>query len=161
MARFILTDKHYLNVPGTKWEQKETSQQTGKQVRVEYQVGLYLDPKDPADWNYPQQQQIIVSTKRSDEYPSDIVFSGPPTQDMTALDDEGRKMIAAIGPKRDPFAELPNTVGLTNSEKILALLESKLSSAQAIPAPDDRVAKLEAEIAELKKLIKAPPKVVA
>lgn len=156
MARFILKDKHYLSVPGTIWEQKETSQQTGKQIRHDYKVGLYLDPDQPSDWNYPHQRQIIVATERSNQYPADIVFVGPPTYDMEPLDKEAEEMIANLGKKKDPFAELPNTVGETFSERMLNLLEARLSQAQAANPPaqnEDRVSALEKKIEELTALL--------
>ncbi|HSW91829.1 MAG TPA: hypothetical protein VLG09_04240 [Candidatus Saccharimonadales bacterium] len=157
MARFALKDKHYLNVPGTIWEQKETNQQTGKQHRMDYPVGLYLDPSDPSDWNYPMTRQIVVTTKRSNQYPGDILFVGPPTFDMEPLDEEAEAMIAELGKKRDPFSELPATVGETFSERMLKLLEERLTTAQIV-APSgesDRISTLEAKIEELTKLLSA------
>ena len=60
--RWKLTEPHYLNVPETTWEQKETDRMTGKQVRKAYPVPLYLNPKEESDWNY---QSIDSSMERA------------------------------------------------------------------------------------------------
>lgn len=112
MARWRLTAAHYLKVPGTEWEQKETDQQTGKQGRKVYPVPLYLDPNNAADCNYPG--EIIVSNKHSAAHPKDIVFSGPPTPDMEPIDDEAIKITEPLKRKWEtthPIEALPTTVG--------------------------------------------------
>lgn len=86
MARWRLLGKHYLNVPGTEWEYKETSKDTGKQARKMFAVPTYLNPEDPADFNYPG--EIIVANAASAQYPRDIVFIGSPTPEMEPIDDE-------------------------------------------------------------------------
>lgn len=145
MARFRLKDKHYLRVPGTEWEQKETDRATGKQARKVYPVPLYLDPDQPADQNYPD--EIIVTLKPDPAFPRDIPFEGPPTFDMEPLDEEARAAIKKLGRRQLPFDELP----MTMSESMLQKFESELSSGQ----PDSRVDALQAELAELKKQIAA------
>lgn len=94
MARFLLKDKHYLNVPGTQWEQTEFNQATKKQARHLYNVHLFLDPEDSSMWNY--QEQIIVSTKADPAYPRDIVFVGSPTPDMEPLDEEANILLRKV-----------------------------------------------------------------
>ena len=58
MARWRLTAKHYLTVPGIEWEQKETNRDTGRQMTKKYPVPLFLDPDDPADQNYREAGEI-------------------------------------------------------------------------------------------------------
>lgn len=100
--RFKLRTPHYLNVPGTEWEQVEQplmNDRMGRkqrQVRHRYAVCLYLDPSDSEDWNYPG--MIVVANKSSPDHAYDIIFIGPPTHDMEALDDEARAAIAALPP---------------------------------------------------------------
>lgn len=110
MARFLLKDKHYLNVPGTQWEQTEFNQATKKQARHLYNVHLFLDPEDSSMWNYPE--QIIVSTKADPAHPRDIVFVGSPTPDMEPLDEEANLLLRKVLAKSvQPMSEaaLPTT----------------------------------------------------
>ena len=105
MARWKLTQKHYLNVPGTEWTYTESPMGSRRQIRRVFQVPRYLDPEDPADCNYnpnglPRRtidgdrgdpREIIVC-HRDKGQADDIVFTGPPTLDMTPLDDEAREI---------------------------------------------------------------------
>ncbi len=107
MARWKLMVAHYLNVEGTKWEYKEVSRTTGKEVRVQPTVPLYLDPRDHNDFTHKWGQQahpgvhsdiegeIIVSRGPSVD-PKDIVFVGDPTPDMVPLDDEAKAISATF-----------------------------------------------------------------
>jgi hypothetical protein len=90
MARWMLKDAHYLSVPGTEWEYKETDRETGRQARKIYEVPLYLDPKWTQDWNDPD--GIIVSNRYDAAHRRDIVFTGPPTPDMEPIDDEATEI---------------------------------------------------------------------
>lgn len=92
MARWSLKDSHYLSVPGTEWEYKESDRETGRNARKVYEVPLYLNPKTQGDWNYPSEQLIIVSSKYDPKYPRDLVFTGPPTPDMEPLDGEAQEI---------------------------------------------------------------------
>lgn len=111
MARWSLRNAHYLNVPGTEYEQKETNRDTGKQARKVYYVPLLLDPNNPADHNYPSEGMIIVCHEGKG-YPRDIAFLGKPTPDMEALDDEA-KAISADEEKNwiHPIESLDGTYG--------------------------------------------------
>lgn len=128
MARFRLDKPHYLNVPGTQWEQTEFDQATKRQARHLYNVHLLLDPEDPSMHNYEREAVIIVSTKADPAFPRDIVFVGPPTLDMEALDVEAEKMLdklrsGTIHPMSE--AALPTSgVPLTATPKPSAELES-------------------------------------
>src|SRR5260370_20903891 len=107
MARWKLVTEHYLNVPGTEWEYKETSRETGRQVRRVFPVPLHLDPNENniADHNYPG--EIIVCHVGKGQG-RDIEFVGPPTPDMQPLDDEA-KAISAKLPQRNQDALYMNS----------------------------------------------------
>lgn len=98
MARWRLMNPHYLNVPGTEWEYKETDQNTGRQARRIFHVPLFLDPNQPADQNYRDTGEIIVCHEGKGA-PRDIEFVGPPTPDMEPLDDEAQAITDAERPK--------------------------------------------------------------
>lgn len=110
MARFRLLCAHYLNCPGTEWEQIEANTQ-GKQVRHRYQVNRLLDPASAEDINDPINAAIVVTTKEDLRYPNDILFVGRPTQpdQMLALDDEAMSLQAAtlFGPAAMGEAAFP------------------------------------------------------
>lgn len=96
MARWKLTEKHYLNVPGTKWEYTSTDRNTGRPVKKSYPVPLYLDPEDKDAWNYRgegmfEDGYIIVCHEGKGEV-RDIVFVGPPTPGMLPLDAEAKEI---------------------------------------------------------------------
>ena len=105
MARFRLTAPHYLNVPGTQWEQTEYSAASKKQVRHLYNVHLLLDPNDPSMHNYPLTQEIIVATKVDRRYPADMIFVGSPTQDMEPLDEEAEALLRRLPLVVPPMSE--------------------------------------------------------
>lgn len=151
MARYRLTAKHYLTVPGTEWEQKETNQSTGKQERRVYKVPRYLDPDDYADCNYPG--ECIVADKADPAFPRDIIFTGPPTVDMVGLDDEAMAKVKHVqGLGAHPIDSLPATGG-TFAESLMAKFESQMV-VSAAPA-EAKVSSLEIQIAELAKLVGA------
>jgi hypothetical protein len=152
MARYRLTTPHYLRVPGTVWEQRETDSVTGRQGRKIYEVPLHLDPGQPGDYNYPG--EIIVASAKSAQYPKDIIFEGPPTLDMEPLDPEAEAEIAKIANRGEhPIEGLPS-VGESFSASLLSRLEAQLASAQAVPT-DPRVAKLEEQVRTLTELVAA------
>jgi hypothetical protein len=126
MARWKLTDAHYLNVPGTEWEYRETNRDTGRQARKVYEIPMYLSPKDPADFNYPQDEAIVVSNKFDPVYPRDIIFRGPPTPDMEPLDDEAQTITQGFiesGAWKHPIEAL----NMTYSQSVLSEFEQKLA----------------------------------
>lgn len=151
MARFLLTDKHYLNVPGTEWEQRETDQISGKQVRKVYPVCLYLDPDDPADHNYPKHQgfdgQIIVTTVKSKEFPRDILFIGHPTMAMEPLDPEAEVLLEDI---RKKWIHPIESLSPISESPLLAQLQSQVFELQAKvnSNAEQRVKELEARLAK-------------
>ena len=153
VARWRLTSAHYLNVPGTEWEQKETHRETGRQVRKLYPVPLLLDPKDQADWNYPG--EIIVAYEGS-KYPRDLIFTGLPTPDMEPLNEAAEAI--SVGERaryKHPIDSIPGDYGqqvLTQLTKQLDAIISergipKAENAGAIPS--DAFAQLQQQVAEL------------
>jgi hypothetical protein len=120
MARWKLTDAHYLAVPGTEWEYKEQNRETGRQARKVYEVPIYLNPKDSADWNYPQDEAIIVSNKFNPAHPRDIIFRGTPTPDMEPLDEEAQAISDA---ERKNWIHPIEALNMTYSESRLSEFE--------------------------------------
>jgi len=115
---------HYLNVPGTEWEYKETNRTTGRQARKVFPVPQFLNPDDPADQNYPD--EIIVSHRTNGR---DIVFIGPPTPDMEPLDDEARAISDRERPKWKHPIESLSSQGY--SQSMLDDLMRQMSEIQA------------------------------
>lgn len=87
-----MTAPHYLNVPGTQWEQKEIDTRSGKQLRKLYEVPQLLDPSNPADCN-PYGEIVVCHEGKGQR--GDIEFVGKPTPDMDPLDDEARAISEA------------------------------------------------------------------
>ena len=127
MARWRLRNPHYLQVPGTEWEYKETDRNTGKQARKVFEVPLYLDPNAPTDQNYPGEVIVCHEGKGA---PKDIIFVGEPTPDMEAIDEEAEKISASLAHKwTHPIDSLP---GQGYSQSILAQLERELDAANRV-----------------------------
>lgn len=104
MARWKLTNKHYLNSPGIKWAHEETTN-TGKRFRKEFDVPVYLDPDDREFQN--RDGDIIVAYEASAEK-GDVVFTGKPTPEMIPMDKEAEEISAAMQPGWDhPIESLP------------------------------------------------------
>jgi hypothetical protein len=93
--RWQLTEPHYLNVPGTKWEQQIQDRITGRQVRKSFSVPMHLHPESDVDWNRMDGQQGLITVCHEGKgHPDgrDIVFIGDPTPGMLPLDDEAREL---------------------------------------------------------------------
>jgi len=98
MARWKLTEPHYLNAPDSRWEQTAIDSRTGKPTRKMFKVPLHLDPRVADDWNvkFPNNEmdgEIHVCWPGKGN-PRDIVFEGDPTPGMVPLDDEAREVTA-------------------------------------------------------------------
>lgn len=92
MARWKLLAAHYLNTdPPMEWESKEIDRNTGRQARKVFKVPRLLEPKDPADHNYPELGAIVVCDGNNPG-PRDIIFLGEPTADMEPIDAEAKKI---------------------------------------------------------------------
>jgi hypothetical protein len=94
MARWKLTEAHYLKVPGTRWEYSEVDRISGKLKRAQFDVPLYLDPKEPSDWTVRHSAEIgdIIVTDGKNAQPKDIIFEGSPTPGMLPLDPEAQEI---------------------------------------------------------------------
>lgn len=100
MARWQLTEPHYLNTKESKWEFETKNRTTGRSERKQFPVPTHLDPNIEGDWNYTDRigsnivdGKIIVCWDGQGE-PNDIVFEGPPTPGMLPLDDEAKTISA-------------------------------------------------------------------
>ena len=139
MARWYLRNAHYLNVPGTEWEQKETNRETGKQARKIYHVPLLLDPENPADQNYPSEGMVIVCHEGKG-MPRDITFIGKPTPDMEPLDDEARAISEAESKNWiHPIESLDGTYGeslVKQFERMMADMVQRQGPVSQTASPD-------------------------
>lgn len=108
MARWQLKEKHTLNVKGIEWEQVETVQETGEQLRHRFAVPLYLDPDDSGILKRWGQGGALIVSDGVNSQSRDIVFVGPPTPAMEPLDDEAQAITNAERPKwTHPIESLP------------------------------------------------------
>lgn len=93
--RWQLTEPHYLNVPGTKWEQTIVDRNTGRPQRKSFTVPMHLHPEADIDWNRMDGHMgFITVCHEGGGHPDgkDIVFIGDPTPGMLPLDDEAREL---------------------------------------------------------------------
>lgn len=119
MARWRLTNKHYLNVPGTEWMHEEVNRDTGRKARKIFPVPEYLDPDDPGCYNYPG--EIIVCHEGKGE-PRDKIFVGPPTPDMEPLDNEAKAISQEMSKRwQHPIDSLPANGGDYGGQLLEAL----------------------------------------
>jgi hypothetical protein len=137
MARWKLMEAHYLSVPGTEWEYKETNRETGRQARKIYEVPLYLDPKDSSYWTDRSEELIIVSNRFDPAHPRDIVFTGPPTPNMEPLDDEAQTISDKESSK---WIHPIEALNMTYSESRLSEFEREIASILAGKVEDKRKA---------------------
>lgn len=160
MARFRLTAPHYLNVPGTEWEQNETLP-TGKIYRHRYKVHMYLDPKDPGDHNYPLTGEIIVATVADPRYPLDLIFLGEPTQDMEPLDAEAEALFQAAMSRPQPMTEddLRRAMATprTESEEMKQMREMMKAMQEQVTAVIGQNEKLKQRLEEVEEAEPIPP----
>jgi len=149
MARWYLREKHYLNVPGTEWEYKETDRETQRQVRKVFEVPLYLNPDEPADWNDRVNERIIVSTKFDPASPRDYVFIGSPTPDMIPLDEEAQGITDDFV-RRGVWKHPIESLDMNYSQSVLSDFERQLATAlsnvqKSQPAPSLSLGAVSAE----------------
>lgn len=139
MARWKLIDKHYLNVPGTKWRHEETSQASGEKTEVEYKVPKYLDPDDPKFQN--RDGEVIVCHAGKGEK-GDIIFEGTPTNAMEPVDDEAEEITSALRPSWDhPIDSLPSINDqsmITQLQRENAEMKAALARAEKAPTNESR-----------------------
>lgn len=151
MARWKLMTGHYLNTHDTEWEYTEQNRSTGRPERRRFAVPRFLNPNDPADWNYSwgpkdnQDGEIIVCHAGKGD-PKDYVFDGDPTPDMVPLDDDA-KVISAKFVERwryKPDTEVPGSF----SQTLVDQFQSEMAQAEAKPMQIEGLDKLVAAIAE-------------
>jgi len=126
MARWYLTQPHYLQVPGTEWEYKETDRETQRQVRKVFEVPLYLNPTEQADWNDRVNERVVVSNRFDKAYPRDHVFIGPPTPDMAPIDEEAQEITDSYvrsGAWKHPI----ETLDMNYSQSVLSDFERQMA----------------------------------
>lgn len=135
MARWKLTEPHYLTVPGTYWEQVLTDRLTQRPVRKQYPVPLHVDPRLSDDWNYkdpdnPMDGWVIVTNKKDPAFPKDILIDQEPTPGMLPLDDEAKEISAKYTwTPNDRVLDNFNMDMNSNSAKILDGLTKQLADA--------------------------------
>jgi hypothetical protein len=138
--RWRLTAEHHLNVAelpdGTRveWEHKETARESGRTVRKLYPVPMYLNPKDPADHNYPG--EIIVAHKVDGccNLVKDYIFSSPPTPEMEPLNDEAQAITDVWKDRwNNPVESLPANGGMTSAES--AFMAKMMEAFERIAPP--------------------------
>lgn len=153
--RWLLLGPHYLNVPGTQWEYKETTA-SGEQARILIDVPKLLDPKEPRQWNDPE--GIVVAHGVSPRHPKDIIFVGEPTPDMRPMNDEAEAISEALQSKwQHPIEALPGDFGQSLVEMFQKQIDA-LAANRPAPvvqntsvagvSPEDFAA-LQAQVAEL------------
>lgn len=156
MARWRLINAHYLNTVDNQWEYKETSRDSGRQVRKIFDVPRLFDPNDPNDCNYPGEVIVCYEGKGQSR---DHIFTGPPTPEMEPLDDEAKAISEAESPKWiHPIDSLPgqgyNDNLLRTLERQLDAIARKVVADPAPPVPVSGIdpaafAKMQEQIAEL------------
>lgn len=134
MARWQLTEPHYLNVPGTFWEQVVTDRITQRPVRKQFPVPLFLDPRIETDWTWkdpynPMDGKIFVCHASKGEA-RDIIFEGDPTPGMLPVDDEAKAISAKFDwLPTERVSDGYNPDDTTHQAKILAGLTKQLAEA--------------------------------
>lgn len=124
MARWQLTEPHYLNTKDTKWEFETKNRTTGRSERKQFNVPTHLDPNIESDWNYQDRignnivdGKIVVCWEGKGE-DRDIVFEGAPTPGMLPIDDEAKEISAK-------FDWIP-TAGLDENSQFNSFAQKKL-----------------------------------
>lgn len=142
MARFKLLDKHYINIVGCDWEEKQELQTKvrgrNRLHKNTFVVPMYLDPKDQSDHNYPG--EIIISTEESRRYPDDYITGKGfmCTADMLPLDDEAEAMMEewkSTYTGEHPIESLRGTMGEAIFDRLSRQLEALMSPGAATAAP--------------------------
>lgn len=167
--RWRLTEPHYLTVPvlpdGTRveWEHKETARESGRAIRKLYPVPMLLDPKDPADYNYPGEIIVCHDVEGARGVRGDYIFEGNPTPGMEPLNDEAEVITASLRQRWEhPIDSMPANGGMNAQEQaFMATMMAEFAKQVGASLPQatttvpreqydelkDRVAKLEALLA--------------
>jgi hypothetical protein len=165
--RWRLIEPHYLNVPtlpdGTRveWEHRETSRENGRTVRKLFTVPMLLDPKDPTDYNHPNEIVVCHDVEGAHMVRGDYIFAGPPTPGMEPLNDEAEAITAQHRPRWEhPIDTLPANGGMNAAESAFfqnmmaafakaspPVADNSVVSREAYDELKERLARLEAALA--------------
>jgi hypothetical protein len=139
MARWQLTEPHYLNVPGNKWELEIRNRTTGRPERKQFPVPLHLDPDIEGDWNYAERVgqnvvdgKIIVCWEGKGQE-KDIIFVGPPTPGMLPIDDEAKAESAKYSWTPTQGLDIESQQNSFSQKLLIGLTEELKGAAQAAP----------------------------
>lgn len=152
MARWRLTNAHYLNCRDTKWEYSEVDRSTGKQVRKQFDVPRYLNPGEPTDWTHRlgrDEGDIYVSDGKNPD-PKDIIFVGSPTPDMEPIDEAAKALSASFAERwQHPIESLPGNF----TQSLLDKFQTEVAKVQSASTntPPTGMGELMTAMAELMK----------
>lgn len=144
MARWKLTEPHYLAVEGIKWEYSEVDRVTGRPKRTQFPVPLHLDPNIDSDWTHRELEAIIVSNGHNAD-PKDLIYTGPVTPGMLPMDDEAKALTAqAAKDKWRPTQGLdPESQNESYTNKLLSGFIDQMTLAQTTVQQAPQIAGLE------------------
>jgi hypothetical protein len=149
MARWKLTEPHYLKVDGTKWEYNEIDRITGRPKRTQFDVPLYLNPNYEDDLKGFGQGdvevalRIIVVSDGNNAQPKDVIFFGSPTPGMLPLDDEAKEISARFAKVWDAPAEDGPSYAQRLEERFIDQMGKLQTAAQAAPQPEGQASLME------------------
>lgn len=127
MARWRLTQPHYLKVLGTQYHYEETDRETGETNRHAFDVPRFLHPENPRDCRSPE--GCVVAHEGS-TVRGDWLFVGEPTPDMEPLDDEARTISESFAAKwKHPIDSIESQGGF--GEALLRKLDQQLTQVLA------------------------------
>jgi hypothetical protein len=139
MARWRLTEPHYLYIDGTKWEYSEVDRITGRPKRTQFDVPLYLnlnyedDLKSFGQGEGPVDRWDIIVCDGNNPHPKDLIFHekdgspGRPTPGMEPLDEEARELSAKLNRTLDT----PTVEGQSYSQKLEMLFIDQMGQLKA------------------------------
>lgn len=141
--RWRLQEPHYLNVPGTEYDSVETNTQTKKRVKKSFPVPLLLDPKNPSDFNYPDEIIVAHAVEGAHNLRADIIFEGPPTWSMEPLNEAAEALSNKLpGIKTNhPIDSLPGQGDFSGDllHKLSQQLDKVIMAAGGIPKGDPTI----------------------
>ena len=160
MARWKLTEPHYLNVPGTKWELTMQNRTTGKPQRKVFDVPLYLNPEDEGDWNVREGfDGYIAVCHVAEGLHTDIEFIGDPTPGMLPLDEEARVLTAKFAWKPTQGTDEESKMASFQNQVLNGLIDqmsdvqTRASAAQSVQGMDQLIAVMTQMMAQQGELI--------
>ena len=136
MARWKLTEPHYLKVDGTKWEYSEVDRITGRPKRTQFPVPLYLNLNFEDDIRSFGQDGDIIVSDGNNAHPKDVIFLGPPTPSMLPLDDEAREISARYANVWKTPTEDGPTYSQTLHDDLIRQLAEASVNVKAAPAAE-------------------------